>query len=101
VKSQTNPAPNVARPALLIVGILLIAANLRAPFTGVAPLLGLIRTNADLTTTEAGLLITLPLLAFAIVSPIAARVAREYGLERSLFAALILIGAGIVVRSSK
>ncbi|OTP66996.1 MULTISPECIES: CynX/NimT family MFS transporter [Burkholderiaceae] len=100
MKSQSGAAPIVVRPALLIVGILLIAANLRAPFTGVAPLLGLIRANADLTTTEAGMLITLPLLAFAIVSPFAARVAREYGLERSLFAALVLIGAGIAVRST-
>ncbi|KQR73738.1 MFS transporter [Burkholderia sp. Leaf177] len=100
MNSQTSPVPNVARPALLVSGILLIAANLRAPFTGVAPLLGMIRANAGLTTTEAGMLITLPLLAFAIVSPFAARVAREYGLERSLFAALVLIGVGIAVRST-
>ncbi|SAL40971.1 major facilitator transporter [Caballeronia sordidicola] len=100
VKSQSSPLPSAARPALLIFGILLIAANLRAPFTGVAPLLGMIRANAGMTATEAGMLITLPLLAFAIVSPFAAGVAREYGLERSLFAALVLIGAGIALRSA-
>lgn len=89
-----------ARPVLLIIGILLIAANLRAPVTGVSPLLEAIRDSFGLNSIEAGLLITLPLLAFAIVSPFAALLAKAYGLERSLFAALILIGTGIIVRSS-
>jgi CP family cyanate transporter-like MFS transporter len=100
VKHPSNPARYLARPALLIAGIMLIAANLRAPFTGVAPLLNEIRQSTHLSATETGMLITLPLLAFAVVSPFAARLAREYGLERSLFAALVLIGLGIAVRSA-
>eukprot|EP01031_Cornospumella_fuschlensis_P008135 gene8135-10037_t len=51
---------SVARPALLILGILLIAANLRAPVTGVAPLLGLIQPEFGLSNAEAGILTTLP-----------------------------------------
>ncbi|HEY4318951.1 MAG TPA: MFS transporter, partial [Herbaspirillum sp.] len=93
-------AAAVARPGLLIVGILLIAANLRAPITGVSPLLHAIRDSFGLNAMQAGMLITLPLLAFAIVSPFSALLARRYGLERSLFGALILIGAGIMVRSA-
>lgn len=42
---------------------------------------------------------TLPLLAFALISPLAAPVARRFGVERSLFAALLLICAGIAIRS--
>jgi CP family cyanate transporter-like MFS transporter len=89
----------VARPALLIVGILLVAANLRAPITSVGPLLGMIRDTFDLGAAAAGALTTLPLLAFASISPLAARLARAYGLERALFGALILIGGGTVLRS--
>lgn len=85
--------------ALLIIGILLIATTLRAPITGVAPLLGMIRPYFDLGTTAAGALTALPLLAFAVVSPFGALLAREYGLERSLFFALMLVTAGIVLRS--
>jgi len=41
----------------------------------------------------------LPLLAFGIISPFAVVFAREYGLERSLFGALLLILGGVLVRS--
>jgi len=96
---RDNSLP-LARPALLIAGLLLIAANLRAPITGVAPLLEPIRSAFSLSPAQAGLLTTLPLLAFAAVSPFAAGFARRWGLERVLFTALILIAAGVALRSA-
>ncbi|HBB1076617.1 TPA: CynX/NimT family MFS transporter [Escherichia coli] len=83
----------------LIAGILMIATTLRVTFTGAAPLLDTIRSAYSLTTAQTGLLTTLPLLAFALISPLAAPVARRFGMERSLFAALLLICAGIAIRS--
>ncbi|MDQ1079423.1 MFS transporter [Pseudoroseomonas cervicalis] len=97
--ATTRPAPAAARPFLLLAGILLIAANLRAPITGVAPLLGMIRDATGLGTVGAGTLTTLPLLAFAIASPFCVLLGREYGLERSLFMALLLIAGGVLLRS--
>lgn len=85
--------------ALLIAGILMIATTLRVTFTGAAPLLDAIRSDYGLTTAQTGLLTTLPLLAFALISPLAAGVARRIGMERSLFIALLLIMAGIALRS--
>ncbi|MBM3070748.1 CynX/NimT family MFS transporter [Enterobacter sp. RHBSTW-00994] len=84
---------------LLITGILLIATTLRVTFTGAAPLLDMIRLDYGLTTAQTGLLTTLPLLAFALVSPLAAGLARKIGMERSLFIALLLICIGIGIRS--
>lgn len=84
---------------LLIAGILMIATTLRVTFTGAAPLLDSIRTDYGLTTAQTGMLTTLPLLAFALVSPLAAGIARHLGMERSLFAAMLLICAGIAIRS--
>lgn len=84
---------------LLIAGILMIATTLRVTFTGAAPLLDAIRADYGLSTAQTGMLTTLPLLAFALISPLAAGVARRIGMERSLFAAMLLICAGIVVRS--
>lgn len=86
-------------PLLLIAGILLIGATLRAPITGVAPVLDLIRDAFALGAMEVGMLTTLPLLAFAFASPFCVLLAREYGLERSLFLALALIALGVVGRS--
>jgi len=85
---------------LLIAGILLIAANLRLPVTGLPPLLNTLQSDLGLDTVAAGALTTLPLLAFALLSPFSVLLAREYGLERALFGALVVIGAGILLRSA-
>lgn len=87
------------RNLLLITGILLIATTLRVTFTGAAPLLDAIRSEYGLTTAQTGLLTTLPLLAFGLVSPLAAGVARRFGIERSLLLAMILICLGVGLRS--
>jgi len=84
-------SPAGKQRALLIAGILLIATSLRVTFTGAAPLLDAIRTDYALTTAQTGLLTTLPLLAFALISPLAAGLARRIGMERSLMIALLLI----------
>lgn len=95
----TALSPRGKQGALLIAGILMIATTLRVTFTGAAPLLETIRTDYGLSTAQTGLLTTLPLLAFALVSPLAAGIARRFGMERSLFAAMLLICAGIALRS--
>jgi len=89
-----------AASTLLLPGLLLIAMNFRGPITGVAPILAQLQAAFSLSPAQAGLLTTLPLLAFAIVSPFAALFAREYGLERSLFAALVLVAGGMMLRSA-
>ncbi|WP_216081569.1 CynX/NimT family MFS transporter [Citrobacter sp. MGH 55] len=96
---MTSSPPRGNHGALLIAGILMIATTLRVTFTGAAPLLEAIRTDYGLTTAQTGLLTTLPLLAFALVSPLAAGIARRIGMERSLFAAMLLICGGVAVRS--
>ncbi|MDF7681054.1 MFS transporter [Enterobacteriaceae bacterium ESL0689] len=87
------------RNLLLIIGILSIATTLRVTFTAMAPLLDVIHAEYGLTTAQTGLLTTLPLLAFGVVSPLAASIAGRLGLERSLLFALILICLGIGLRS--
>ena len=96
-----STASTVARGqnVLLIAGILLIATTLRVTFTGAAPLLDNIRAEYGLTTAQTGLITTLPLLAFGLISPLAAGIARRIGMERSLGLAMLLICAGIAVRS--
>ncbi|MBM7357058.1 CynX/NimT family MFS transporter [Lelliottia amnigena] len=97
---MTTAIPSTGKDRLLLIaGMLMIATTLRVTFTGAAPLLDTIRHDYGLTTAQTGLLTTLPLLAFALISPLAAGVARRIGMERSLFIALLLICAGIGIRS--
>jgi MFS transporter, CP family, cyanate transporter len=88
-----------ARSGLLLAGILLIAANLRAAITSVGPVVEDIRTDLDIGGATASVLISLPLVAFAVVSPVAPVLARRIGVERALGAALAVLAVATVVRS--
>src|SRR5689334_17099870 len=77
------------RMILLITGVILLALNLRACITGVGPLIGTIRAETGLSGTLVGLLTTLPVIAFGVVSPLAPRLARRWGIESVLLASLL------------
>jgi CP family cyanate transporter-like MFS transporter len=83
----------------LLISILLIAANLRAPITSLGPVLTQVQQFFGLTPGAVGLLNALPLLIFACASPLAPWLTRSMGLERALFGALCLIAAGCLIRS--
>ncbi|WEG13261.1 MFS transporter [Pullulanibacillus sp. KACC 23026] len=83
---------------MLVLDVLLVAANLRAPITGLSPLIDDIRQATGIGNALAGLLTTLPLLAFAVFSLIAPKLARRIGIERTLYMGLILIAFGLIFR---
>lgn len=87
------------RMMLLVVGVLLIAANLRAPVTGIAPMIELVSGSFQLSATQAGLLTTLPLIAFALFAPPSAYLAKRFGVEYTMFFALVFIAIGLILRS--
>jgi MFS transporter, CP family, cyanate transporter len=87
-------------PALVAVGCLLIATNLRAALSTVGPLLDDIRASTGMSAAVAGLLTSLPLLVFAAISPLAPKVARRFGIERTLLAAMLVLAAGLALRSA-
>jgi CP family cyanate transporter-like MFS transporter len=82
-----------------MLGLLLVAANLRPSLTGVGPLLGRVTADLGLNSAAAGLLSAVPLLAFAAFSPLAPGLARRLGMERTLVAALFVLATGIALRS--
>ena len=92
--------PSRAQQVLLMLAFVLLAANLRPALTSVAPLIGQISTSTGISNGVAGLLTGLPLLAFAVLSPIASRLARRFGMERVLLASLLVLAAGILLRSA-
>jgi MFS transporter, CP family, cyanate transporter len=93
------PRPS-AGTTLVLVGIVLIAVNLRPGVTAVGPLVDDIRSDLGLSNAGVGLLTTLPVLAFGALAPVAAAVALRIGIERTLGVALALIACGTLVRSA-
>jgi MFS transporter, CP family, cyanate transporter len=84
--------------AVLLTALLAVAANLRPALTSVGPLIEAIRQDLDLSATAAGLLNSLPLFAFAAFAPLA-HFGNRLGIERTLIAAMLILVAGILVRS--
>ncbi len=84
---------------LLLLGIILVGANLRAPLTSVGSLISFIRDDLDLSHAVAGSITTLPLLAFAFLSPFAPKLANRFGMEKTIFFSLLLLTIGLMVRS--
>jgi CP family cyanate transporter-like MFS transporter len=98
--TATTPSGiRTSQSGLLLAGILLIAANLRAAITSVGPVVEDIRGDLDIGGATASVLISLPLVAFAVISPLAPALARRIGIERALGAALVLLAVATVVRS--
>ncbi|MGG4455672.1 CynX/NimT family MFS transporter [Brevibacillus porteri] len=97
IKSTTNVTRSAAW--VVIVGIIFIAVNLRAPLTSVGPLVGLIRDDVHISNTLAGMITTLPLLAFALFSPIVPKLGRKFGVEGMILFSIILLTFGVILRS--
>ena len=99
IMNKVNNKSAKAAPVMLIIGILFIAANLRAPLTSVGPLVSLIRDNLHISNTLAGTITSLPLFAFALFSPLIPRMARKFGTEVCFFGSVIILTLGILLRS--
>lgn len=85
--------------SFLIVAIVLVAFNLRPAITSVGPLVGMIQEDVGLVHWSAGLLTSLPLIAFAIVSPIVPKIASRLTNDRTLLLGLVVLLLGIGIRA--
>ncbi|SHJ46872.1 MFS transporter, CP family, cyanate transporter [Anaerocolumna jejuensis DSM 15929] len=88
------------RQKFLVLGIILIAFNLRTPLTAVGPLINSIKIDLNISNSLAGFLTTLPLLIFSFLSPIASKIGIKIGQERTIFYGLLLLAFGMLLRSS-
>lgn len=91
-------ASRLTQPGFFLLVLLLTAANLRAPITAVGPVLENIRHAFGLSAAAAGFFNFIPLMMFAALAPFAAMLGNRFGLERSLWAALLLITLGSILR---
>ena len=89
-----------ARSALLTVGMILVAASLRPLASSVGPLLHQVRDGLHLTGATAGLLLTIPVLCFGAIAPLAPLLSRRLGITRTVALILVAIVGGLVLRVS-
>ena len=89
----------LAGRGLVLLGIAVLAFNLRPAAVSVGPVLDEIRAGLDMSGTEAGILTSLPVIAFAVFGAMAARLGRLVGPHRLTLAALVAVVIGLLGRS--
>ncbi|WP_264796110.1 MFS transporter [Arthrobacter mangrovi] len=83
----------------VIAGIVVLALSLRAPIIAPTAVIGDIQADTGLTAAGAGLLTGLPVLLFALATPLATRTIRRFGPEATVILCLAGVLAGTVIRS--
>ncbi|MEE1621917.1 CynX/NimT family MFS transporter [Zafaria sp. J156] len=95
------PPASSIRPALpwVLVGIIVLALNLRAPIIAPTAVVPDIRADTGLGAAGVGMLTGLPVLLFALATPLATRTIRRFGPETTVVLCLAGVLAGTVIRS--
>lgn len=88
-----------AEKVLVVVGIVVLAFNLRPAAVSVGPVLDEITSDLAMSATTAGVLTTLPVLAFALFGALAPGLARRLGAHRITLVALAAVAAGLSGRA--
>lgn len=83
---------------LLLLGIVFVAVNLRPTLSSVGPLIDFIKKDLGLSGAMLGLLTSLPLMAFAIVSTLTPIFTKKYGMARTILVAMGVLTFGTVLR---
>ncbi|TDB77477.1 MFS transporter [Micromonospora sp. KC721] len=102
--TTAGPAASVGvrRPAsggsLVLVAMLLVALNLRAAVTSLGALLDEVRTGLALSGTMAGIVTTLPTIAFAGLGALTPWLVRRWPATRVLVLAMLALTAGQLLR---
>ncbi|PXA70920.1 MFS transporter [Cryobacterium arcticum] len=95
---MSPPRPLWTGRTLALVGILLVAANLRTAVAALSPIVGEINVDIPLSSTAIGVLGMLPPVCFAVFGIFTPVFTRKLGLENVLVLALVAMLAGHITR---
>ncbi|MFU0789815.1 CynX/NimT family MFS transporter [Virgibacillus proomii] len=98
IKEETEQKKVFYR-VIIVTGIIVVAFNLRPSITSVGPLIGTIRDQLGLSNWSAGMLTSLPLIAFAVMSPLVAKLSNRFTNEQVMLLGLFILFIGITLRS--
>ena len=99
-RSLEKPEVSKMYQYFLIAGILFASFNLRPGISSVGPLLGMIRDDFGLSNGTVGLLTTLPLVAFAFLSPIVPAIGAKLTNELAVTLGMIFLTFGLLIRTA-
>ena len=83
---------------IIILGIVLLGMILRSPITSVGAISGPLKGILNINNTVVGLITTIPLIAFALCSPVVSKFSGKLGLEKTVFYSALIIAIGLGLR---
>lgn len=98
--SDTARFDHLSRHLGFLLGMMLLAANMRGAIVVLGPLAETIGQDLQLSGVELGLLTTIPVLCFGLLSVLAAKLGGRFGLESILLASVLFIALGQALRTS-
>jgi MFS transporter, CP family, cyanate transporter len=96
---QDGTTDTRAQRLLVVLGIVVLGFNLRPAAVSVGPVLDEITAGLGMSPVTAGVLTTLPVLAFAVFGGLAPWLARVVGVHRVTLLALFAVVAGLGLRA--
>ena len=100
---QQLPTPTARvrlEQSLLVVGVVALGFNLRTAIASLPPIFPELESALHISTATVSVLAATPVICFGVVSGFAAALARRLGEERLLFAAIVALTVGLVVRAA-
>lgn len=92
-------APGSQHSAAAIIGLLVLSVALRPAIVSIGPILLLIQQHFQLSYTQAALLTSIPDLCMSLFALMAPNLARRFGADRCVIAALVLLGVATLLRA--
>ena len=94
----TQSRPLWAGRTLALVGIVMVAFNLRTAVASLSPILAELERDITLTPAVIGLLGMLPPLCYAVFGIVTPLIAKRFDLEPTLIVALVALSVGLLGR---
>ena len=89
---------NKNQSPFLVPGIVMMGMILRIPFTSIPPVISEVAKGLGVSVSSLGILTTIPLLSFAIISPLAPKFGQKWGIEKSFAIFVLLMAVGSLLR---
>jgi len=97
---KDNSAKTRFNIIMMVVGVIVVGSTLRAPITAVGPVILEITQQLRLTPVLVGLITTIPLMSFALLSVLAPKAGKRVGLEKILLYSMLILALGLFIRST-
>jgi CP family cyanate transporter-like MFS transporter len=94
-RALRRPPPAAALPALLVLGVVLVAFNMRTAIASIPPVL----PDLGLSAGAQAVLATVPVVCFGVAALASPALRSRLGEERVLLLVLVLLLAGVLVRA--